>query len=372
MSKTPVRKPKHHEILDTLLHEIGSGRYRDGQQLPTDVVLAERFSVSRPTVSRAVHELVRRGIVHRRAGLGTFVRQNPTNGRMVFGFLVPELGDSEIFEPICGHIVRTIQREGHALQWADTRSNSAHRQTAETATEACRGFIDRGVAGVFLAPFVTPPGMQSPNETIVSTLRKAGVAVVLLDRDIVPFPRRSDLDLVGVDHLRGQARMTEYLIGLGHRRLAFWSWKNAADTLRLRGAGFLQTVAEAGLPADPQLSQVCDPDDARSIAQLMDSQRPDAVMCANDVFAAHLMKTLEKLGISVPRDVSVVGYDDVRYAHLLRVPLTTISQPCEDIGSAAAQLMLERVAHPELPPREILVTPSLAIRESTAVACDRC
>ena len=93
-------------------------------------------------------------------------------------------------------------------------------------------------------------------------------------------------------------------------------------------------------------------------------------MCENDVLAAHLMKTLEELGVRIPDDVSVVGYDDVRYAHLLRVPLTTVSQPCEQIGRAAAQLMLERIAHPDLPARETLVTPSLAIRESVSTARD--
>src|SRR5690606_28475647 len=151
------------------------------------------------------------------------------NGRLVFGLLVPELGDSEIFEPICGHIARIIQRQGHALQWADTNpSTSHHRQAAETAADACRGFIEQGAAGVFLAPFVTPPETDNPNRMIVETLRRAKIPVVLLDRDIVSFPDRSELDLVAVDHLRGQARMTAFLIEQGYRSLGFWLWPNAA------------------------------------------------------------------------------------------------------------------------------------------------
>ncbi len=370
MSKTIPRKAKHERILETLLEEIETGQYSAGEQLPTEFALAERFQASRPTVSRAMQELVRMGLVHRRVGAGTFVRQRAVDGRMVFGLLVPELGDSEIFEPICGYIARTIQRQGHALQWEDTNPGSRRRQATATAADACRGFIDRGVAGVFMAPFVTPPETENPNRTVVQTLRKAGIAVVLLDRDIVPFPQRSEFDLVAVDHLRGQARMVEHLIASGHRRFAFWLWKNAADTMQLRAAGIFRTLARRKLPVDPNLIQTCDPDDAQHVAQLMDALRPDAIMCENDVLAAHLMKTLEELGVRIPDDVSVVGYDDVRYAHLLRVPLTTVSQPCEQIGRAAAQLMLERIAHPDLPPRETLVTPSLAIRESAMTACD--
>src|SRR5690606_22241499 len=155
----------------------------------------ERFNASRPTVCRAVQELVRLGLVQRRAGAGTFVRPRTSNGQLVFALLVPELGDSEIFEPICGQIARMIQRQGHALQWTDSNTSSQHRQPAETAAEACRGLIERGVAGVFFAPFVTPPDMNNPNREIVQSLRRAGIAVVLLDRDIVPFPERSNHDL---------------------------------------------------------------------------------------------------------------------------------------------------------------------------------
>ncbi|MBX3440168.1 MAG: GntR family transcriptional regulator, partial [Planctomycetaceae bacterium] len=344
---------KHQDIFETLLREIESGRYGTGGRLPTELALVKRFNASRPTVSRALHELVRMGLVHRRAGSGTFVRTRTGSGRMVFGLLVPELGDSEIFEPICGHIARIIQRQGHALQWADTAPSAHHRQTADNAADACRGLIERGVAGVFLAPFVTPPETENPNTLIVQTLRRAGIAIVLLDRDIVPFPARSDLDLVAVDHLRGQARITEFLVTQGYRRFGFWLWKNAADTLQQRAAGVLRISTNAGITLDPEFIQACDPDDAEQVARLMRMQRPDVVMCANDVFAGRLLKTLEGLGMRVPQDVAVVGYDDVRYAHLMRVPLTTISQPCEQIGRAAAQLMQERLANPDLPSREV-------------------
>ena len=365
MNSSTARKPKHRAIQDTLLQEIGSGRYRAGDQLPTEFALAERFQVSRPTVSRALQELVRLGLVNRRAGHGTFVLPRAASDRMVFGLLVPELGDSEIFEPICGHVARSVQRFGHVIQWAESNPSQHHRLPAETAAEACRGFVDSGVSGVFLAPFVTPDGIANPNQTIVQTLSRAGIAVVLLDRDIVAFPQRSEFDLVAVDHLRGQARMTSHLIANDCHRLAFWVWNHAADTVTLRSAGVCQELMRAGIDFDRELVQAVDPDDADQVTHLLKSRNPDAIMCANDVFAGHLMKTLEQLNVRVPQDVSVVGYDDVRYAHLLRVPLTTISQPCEQIGNAAAHLMLERIAHADLPPREILLTPGLTLRESS-------
>jgi DNA-binding LacI/PurR family transcriptional regulator len=90
----------------------------------------------------------------------------------------------------------------------------------------------------------------------------------------------------------------------------------------------------------------------------------DAVICANDHVAALLLRSLEKANVRVPRDVRVVGFDDVKYATLLSVPLTTIHQPCREIAVAAFRAMLERMADPTLPPRGITLSPRLVVRES--------
>ncbi len=360
------QQPKHKQIFETLLDEIQSGLYSAGDQMPTEVQLMSRFDVSRPTVTRAVQELVRLEFVVRRVGAGTFIRPRPSTGRKMFGLLVPELGDSEIFEPICGHIARVIQRAGHGLQWGDGSRQGPHRLQASAATEACRGFIESGVSGVFFAPFVMPAHDEDPNPVVIRSLQSAGVEVVLIDRDIVPFPERSEHDLVTVDHLRGQARVTNYLLGLGHRRLSFWTWEDSTDTMQLRGAGIQRAMAQSGIDFDPHCVQSCNPDDQEEVQRLLATHQSTAIMCENDVFAAHLLRTLDALQICVPDDISVVGYDDVNYCSFLRVSLTTVSQPCEQLGRTAAQVMLDRVAHPELSPREVLLTPKLVIRDSTS------
>jgi DNA-binding LacI/PurR family transcriptional regulator len=78
------------------------------------------------------------------------------------------------------------------------------------------------------------------------------------------------------------------------------------------------------------------------------------------------MKTLQQLSVSVPNDVKMVGFDDVKYASLLSVPLTTIHQPCADIGAAAIRTMVDRVHDPKLPARDILLNFGLVVRESSA------
>ena len=119
--------------------------------------------------------------------------------------------------------------------------------------------------------------------------------------------------------------------------------------------------------SDPRLEpHVCrvEPDDKSHVKAILDEINPDGFVCANDFTAAHLLKTLNELGVTVPGKVRMAGIDDVKYASLLSVPLTTIHQPCADIGAMAIAAMLERVRNPKLPPRDILLSFNLVIRES--------
>ena len=97
---------------------------------------------------------------------------------------------------------------------------------------------------------------------------------------------------------------------------------------------------------------------------MLEEFRPDAVVCANDRTAGRLMHALLALGKRLPQDVALVGIDDVGYASLLPVPLTTVRQPCREIGAAAVAAMMERVQRPHVAPRDILLEGVLVVRES--------
>ena len=100
------------------------------------------------------------------------------------------------------------------------------------------------------------------------------------------------------------------------------------------------------------------------IRKLLDEISPDAVLCSNDRTAAQMIQSLTQLGIVLPRDLRVVGFDDVRYAGLLAVPLTTMRQPCREIAQAAVNAMFERIQTPGSNPRQILLSAELIIRLS--------
>jgi GntR family transcriptional regulator, arabinose operon transcriptional repressor len=101
-----------------------------------------------------------------------------------------------------------------------------------------------------------------------------------------------------------------------------------------------------------------------AVKTLMDRHHPQGIVCANDRTAALLMPTLLQLGHRVPEDVRLVGIDDVEYARLLPVPLTTLRQPTHQIGEVALSVMLERVQRRELAPRQVSLPCDLVVRQS--------
>ena len=127
----------------------------------------------------------------------------------------------------------------------------------------------------------------------------------------------------------------------------------------------VRALADAGIPVVLLDRPVTlDPGNQTAVRAMMRTHNPDALVCANDRIAGRLMHTLKKLGIRIPADVRMVGIDDVDYAQLLPVPLTTYRQPAREIGEVALSMMLTRVANPDLPTRDTRLRCELIVRES--------
>jgi DNA-binding LacI/PurR family transcriptional regulator len=107
-----------------------------------------------------------------------------------------------------------------------------------------------------------------------------------------------------------------------------------------------------------------DPTDRETVRGIIDELDPDGIVCANDLTAAQLMQTLQALGLPPPDHIRMAGIDDVKYASLLPVPLTTIHQPCNAIGTTAVAAMLQRLRNPRMPARDFLLDFELVVRES--------
>jgi GntR family transcriptional regulator of arabinose operon len=351
--------PKHERVRQTLADAIASGQYEPGERLPSESELVKSFGASRPTVNRALRELQLAGVIERRAGSGSYVRVDAAGRGYTFGLLIPELGRTEIFEPICRGMVEAQHGSNHVLLWASSLGDEAKLE--QQAAHACRQLVAKKVSGIFFAPLELTAQKDTINRSIAEIFDRAGVPLVLLDRDLVPYPERSAYDLVGIDNRRAGYTITSHLIRCGCRRVVFLGRPGSAPTVDARIAGYGEALAADNL--EPHASRI-EPDDQAKVKETLSRLRPDGFVCANDFTAAKLLKTLNDVGVSVPDQIRMAGIDDVKYASLLSVPLTTIHQPCPEMGAIAISTMMERLRHPNLPARDILLNFHLVVRDS--------
>jgi DNA-binding LacI/PurR family transcriptional regulator len=203
----------------------------------------------------------------------------------------------------------------------------------------------------------------------VETLLEIDIPAVIVDANH-PW-----LSRVVVDNVTGAKQAVRHLIALGHRRIGYINDDptnpfNGAPT-RDRHEGYRQALHEAALPYRPEyyrqgtLTQAS----ARHLAQelLRLSEPPTAIFAYSDTQAIGVLEAANDVGLQVPRDLSVVGYDDIEAAEFVR--LTTIYQPLYESGVCGAQLLLEQMIEPFLEPKEILLATELVVRSTTAPPC---
>jgi DNA-binding LacI/PurR family transcriptional regulator/DNA-binding transcriptional regulator YhcF (GntR family) len=370
ISESTQKVPKHQMVFDYLHSSIQSGAYKPGDRLPSEAELGIMFQASRITVAKAVLELQRMNLVTRRPGAGTHVqaKQQPDGYR--FGLLIPELGLTEIFEPICHGMMRSPYARPDALLWGNASGtvgggiSGVGVDGADEAEHMAQNFIAQKVSGVFFAPLELIPDKDVANRRIMRALERAKIPIVLLDRCYLPYPDRSQQDLVGVDNRRTGFVITEHLISLNVQRIAFIAEINSASTVDARITGFHEALRKHGIRPQVEPAWRGSPQDLVFVKKILETSAPEGIVCANDVTAARLMQSLLALGRRIPEDVRIVGIDDVKYASLLPVPLTTMHQNCPAIGIIAMATMLERLEYKELPTREIMLPTKLVVRRS--------
>jgi LacI family transcriptional regulator len=369
---------KHRTISQQLTTEIIAGKYSKTGRLPSEAQLVKHYGVSRPTVGRALRDLQEQGLIERRAGSGTYVRPEKDRGHSAhpvipqIGLIMPNLFHTEIFEPICGELASLARVNDYGLWWGSNMSATAETQMTPAQAEVlCGQFIERGVMGVFFVSFEHQTDREATNLHITERLKQAGIPVVLLDRDIGVFPDRSEFDIIGVDNVAGGYLLADHLIKLGNRRLVFVKRPLTAPTVDSRIIGAQKAILDNGLPVPQPFVYSGNPADIKFIKSLVHHQKIDAVLCTNDHLAAEVLQTLTRLGIRVPQDLRLVGFDNVRFASLLSTPLTTVEQPVRDIAITAFSALRERMTDSTLPPRTLILTPRLVVRESCGAYLNR-
>lgn len=302
-----------------------------------------RYGIAAETASRVL-EIVRE-LGYESSIVASSMRSRKTG---VIGVLVAD------FEPFSAEILKGVGSELRDSQY-DLLAYAGSRQVEGPGWE--RRSLQR-LSGTLIdgAIMVTP--------TVVSA--SSDIPIVAID----PHTGRADLPTVESDSFSGARQATQHLIELGHTRIGFLGGRPDLRSAALRDAGYRRALADAGLQYDPALvrdglyQQQTSREPALSL--LRGRNRPTAVFAANDLSGIAILEVAAELGLDVPGDLSVIGFDDIPEASQMTPPLTTIRQPMKTLGATAARMVVALLAGEQPETMHSLLPTRLVARATTA------
>lgn len=306
----------------------------------TLVELAAKLNLSISTVSRALsrpemvaphtRELIAEAAKrygYRPNGVARSLRKGKTQ---TIGLVVSDI-QNPFYASVTRATERAAARHGYTLVICNADEN------AENETRALHLLDEMQVAGII-------HGSTGASLPTLESLSLRGVPIVDIDR----VSGLAEADTVLVDNARGAALAAEHLLSLGHRRSAIITGPQHLTTGAERLSGFRQALANAGVALEETYTKIGDFREASGYAATLEllslPAPPTALFVANNEMMAGALSALQTRSVQVPEDLSLISFDDVRWAKYVDPPLTIVAQPTERIGTLAAELLFERLA----------------------------
>ena len=323
--------------------------------------IAKAVGVSASTVSRAlsgsplVNEETRSRILNVARSLGyernELARALVKGASGAIGLIVPDI-TNPFFSDVARGVSDIAERAGYGVILCNTD-----------------GRVDRELSYVRLMRRKRVDGLLVCSATLdapfVQDLTAAGTPFVLVSR----MSADPDVPYVITDDRAGARLAVEHLVDLGHRRIGFIGGPENVQASRDRMSAYQDVLAEHAITARRGWSDHADFTQAagRQVGQqiLAQADRPTAIFAANDVTALGVLEVAEGLGLRVPEDLSLVGYDDISYASLPRIQLTTVAQPAIEMGQIAADWLFSRIGSDDVLPLQRVLNPRLVVRSTT-------
>lgn len=356
---------KYRKVKQEILSWIHSSKLLPESQLPSENEISEQYQVSRQTVRQAIGELVQEGWLYRIQGKGTFVAQpglKVPNHTQTIGVITTYISDY-IFPLIVQGMESELRNHGYQLLLSSTDNDR------DKERECLEMMLDQSLSGIIVEP--TKSGERNPNLSYFLTMENRKIPYLMVNARY----EEMDSPCLRVDDERGGFLAAEHLISLGHRQLAGFFKTDDMQGIR-RMKGFISAHHKYNIPLSPSSVFTYTTEEkndkpiehASKLLQLKLEERPTGWVTYNDQLAVHLLDTVRANGLSVPRDLSIIGFDDSFLATATEVKLTTVSHPKKELGIKAAQWMIAMIEGKSewLEGREQVIQPELIIRDSTA------
>ena len=370
-----AQKTKYNMVKEKITEWITSGKVQPGEKIYSENELVKMFGVSRHTVRQAVGDLVHEGWLYREQGAGTFcsnkmlqtndepdthspVQSLTTNGKNI-GVITTYISDY-IFPSIIKGIESYLTAQGYSLTFACTDND------VEKEKQCLQTMLSRNIDGLIVEP--TKSSNYNPNINYYLELEQNNIPYLMINQ----FYSQLMPPHIIMNDEHGGFIATEHLINLGHEKIiGLFKTDDRQGVNRMQG--FIRSFREHNLPFFPDMviTYTTEDKDSSLVAQLQQffnsDDRPTAIVCYNDQLALQVLFMLRGLGLSVPEDVSIVGYDDSSLAEATDVKLTSVTHPKMDMGIEAAKWIVSAVEKRGSIEHSTIYEPELVIRNSTAL-----
>ena len=326
---------KYKRIYEDLYYAIKSGKFSNGDLLPKEEELCQKYQVSRITVRHALDLLKSKGLVKRKKRLGTVVDTNDFSSKQTNGFIAVVFTHFQNCANRIYHGLRELADKNKAnLSFFDSEGS------AEKEREILSFLLAQNVLGLILMPIGPVTNMD-----IISQFRIQKIPLAFMDFSITGIRA----PLVTSDNFRGAYSLTEYLIRQGHRNIAYFPYTDAfLSTEEKRFKGYIEALIDNAIAPNPDYfitvksnpsgsTKVfsADSKDAENAIELISKMpvRPTAVVCVNDIHAYALSDAAENLGLKIPDDLSITGFDNLSAS--INENITTVGQNFGEIARNA-------------------------------------
>jgi DNA-binding LacI/PurR family transcriptional regulator len=363
---TDSSEPLYARVTARVRDDVRGGLYSPGDRLPSEVDLARQLGVSRGTVRQALVALLDEGLLQTVPGRGTFVSDGShQRAAGLIGMILPSVVRARNPELI-GGVEEMARHAGYSL----ILGISGDDRWLEA--EQIQRIVDQGAHGLIVYTVDGPMDVPALRRLI-----ERGFPVVLIDRYIPDMA----VDTVTMDNIGGGFLAVQHLAQLGYRRIGYVSTDNiATSSIVERQTGYRWAMQQYGLQFDSDL--ICtdvrrllswpprEPDkqlhNERVLRAYLDRpDRPEAIFVCNDYVAFEVVQVAEQLGMGVPDDLALVGFDNVSYTDYFGVPLTTVEQYRHEIGATATSLLLDRIAGRRTRLGRTIISTRLVVRRSS-------
>ncbi len=324
---------KNELIIKDIKKSLNSGEYEPGDKIPSENELAEKYSVSRQTVRKALSKLIDEGYLYAKHGSGTFVADRKVKkGHSKNIAVVSTYMSDYIFPRVIQGINQVLDENGYSILLKTT--NNSRKGEAWCMEE----LLSKNIDGMLIEP--SQSAISCQHQVLYDQMDAMGIPYVFIQGC---YEAMMDRPYVMLDDVEGGRVITEHLIKLGHKNIAGIFKADDSQGI-LRHKGYVKALAAAGIAYDPDLVVWYHTKDKNMkpmeglLRILENGLSCHAVVCYNDEIAAQVIKGLENVGRSVPHDISVTGFDNSLLAHSKGI--TTIAHPQEELGKKAAETLL--------------------------------